>query len=300
MAKVKYYLWMTLPPLHLFRTFEVAARAASFSRASRELGLSQAAVSQQIRQLETWLGRRLFLREGRGVRLTPAGEEMQEAVAAGLGLIGRAAGRLRRSAATDLTIACIPSIALRWLIPNLSALQDLLPAAGIRLLYARPHQPFDPEDMDILITLGAPDSHGARSVPLFSRRNRPVASALLVERHPELRELPGLAAADLLHDDSTEGWAAWFARAGVAQPGALRGPVFQDFHLLSTAVLAGQGVALCPVEVFRQEIARGELVVLSGIETDGDQTYLMTHDSAAPPAVRAFADWFSGLCRPPG
>jgi DNA-binding transcriptional LysR family regulator len=291
---------VTLPPLHLFRTFEVAARAASFSMASRELGMSQAAVSQQIRQLETWLGRRLFLREGRGVRLGPAGEELQEAVAAGLGLIGRAAGRLRRSASADLTIACLPSIALRWLIPNLASFQALYPSAGVRLLYARAHQPFDPEDVDILITLGAPDPHGARSVPLFSRRNRPVASALLVEHHPELLELSGLTAANLLHDDSTKGWAAWFARAGVARPGPLRGPVFQDFHLLSTAVLAGQGVALCPVEVFRQEIARGELVVLSGIETDEDQTYLMTHDIAAPPAVLAFADWFAGVCRMPG
>lgn len=291
---------MDLPPLHLLRTFEASARRSSFTGASQELGISQAAVSQQIRQLESWLGRRIFRREGRGVRLSPAGAELFQAVASGFGLIAAAGQRLRSPPGSmTLTVGCIPSVALRWLIPNLADFQRIEPAAEVRVVYATAGQAFDPDDLDILVTLAEAGPPGTRTQPLFSRRNRPVASALLVDRDPGLLHPGGLAEAPLLHDASTAGWADWFGRAGLIRLTPPRGPVFQDFHLLATAALAGQGVALCPVEVFRQEIARGELIVLSEVETDADQSYVMISDGAARPLADSFARWFADICRPP-
>ena len=68
--------------------------------------------------------------------------------------------------------------------------------------------------------------------------------------------------------------------------------MFEDFNLLATAVIAGHGVALCPVEVFREELARGDLVGLSDIETDADKDYFVIIKSPAPAAARLFTDWF--------
>ena len=70
------------------------------------------------------------------------------------------------------------------------------------------------------------------------------------------------------------------------------GPVFADFNILATAVIAGHGVALCPVEVFRDELKRGDLIVLSEVATNRDKGYFLTMLAHASPAAFKFADWF--------
>ncbi|MGO6908119.1 LysR substrate-binding domain-containing protein, partial [Rhizobium ruizarguesonis] len=105
-----------------------------------------------------------------------------------------------------------------------------------------------------------------------------------------------LAGADLLHDESVDGWKEWFRKAGQKAPEPLRGPIFQDFNMLATAVIAGHGVALCPIEVFRREIERGDLLVLSNIATAENQGYYVISNSWAKKPVRRFIDWFMTEC----
>ncbi|MNL61325.1 DNA-binding transcriptional activator GcvA [compost metagenome] len=76
-----------------------------------------------------------------------------------------------------------------------------------------------------------------------------------------------------------------------------RGPVFQDFNLLATAVIAGHGVALCPVEVFRREIEHGDLIVLSPIATLEDESYYLITKNLRSKPVAAFSTWFSSVVR---
>ena len=70
------------------------------------------------------------------------------------------------------------------------------------------------------------------------------------------------------------------------------GPVFADFNILATAVIAGHGVALCPIEVFREELRRGDLVVLSETSTDDDKGYFLTMSAQPSAAAVTFAAWF--------
>jgi DNA-binding transcriptional LysR family regulator len=105
------------------------------------------------------------------------------------------------------------------------------------------------------------------------------------------------AAADLLHDESMDGWKEWFRQAVVKAPDPIRGPIFQDFNMLATAVIAGHGVALCPVEVFRREIDRGDLVVLSDVATAESQGYYVISNSSTKKPVRRFIEWFTKECR---
>ncbi|MDX1017351.1 LysR family transcriptional regulator [Sinorhizobium medicae] len=287
-----------LPPLGPLRAFEAAARLASFSRAADELHVTHAAVSHQIRQLEEWFGRPLFLRQKRGVRLAPEAERLAEALSASLDRIAAEAEALRLRTKSEIIVACIPSIATRWLIPALSDFLATHADIMVKVVYAAAAQRLRETGCDVLVTLGADTSDGVLCRRLFSRANKPVASPRYLEGKGNLTNAEQIARADLLHDETMTHWEQWFAEAGL-QPGrAPRGPVFQDFNLLATAAIAGHGVALCPVEVCRREITNGDLVVLSDISVLDEESYFLISRAARHKAVAAFCDWFQQVVDP--
>ncbi|PBB22317.1 LysR family transcriptional regulator [Mesorhizobium sp. WSM4307] len=288
---------MQLPPLGTLKAFEAAARLESLTNASREMNVTHSAVSQQVRQLEEWLGRPLFRRAGRGIVLTPAGAEFYEAVSTALRMVSASSRRLKRNAGrSTLSVGCIPSIATRWLVPSVQDFLRKHPEIDMRVEYAHAQEAFDPDKHDVLITLSRADSEGYRSIRLFSRMNKPVASAHYVKQKPQVLQSNGLVGADLLHDESLDGWTQWFEKAGMKRVKPLRGPIYQDFNLLTGAIMAGHGVALCPIQVFRREIAQGDLVVLSEIATLEDQGYYLLRGHDADPAVDEFTGWFRQVC----
>ncbi|MDX8465638.1 LysR substrate-binding domain-containing protein [Mesorhizobium sp. VK23B] len=280
-------------PLNAIRAFEAAARHLSFSAAGEELHVTHPAISHQIRRLEEWLGVLLFHRDARKVRLTDAGLALQASATAALSDLAAACRRIRRNAvATSLSVGCIPSIASRWLVPRLSDFTARHPEIAIRVAYAKAEDRLEDDDNDILITLGADPSPGAASLRLFSRISRPACSPHYLARKGLLGTPADIAAADLLHDETRQGWREWFSQAGMAGADIGNGPVFADFNILATAVIAGHGVALCPIEVFREELRRGDLVVVSDIATDRDKGYYLTMAGQPSAAEITFADWF--------
>jgi DNA-binding transcriptional LysR family regulator len=118
-------------PLHWLRAFEAAARLGSLTAAAREAGLTQAAVSQQIKALESRLGVSLLLRRPRGVELTGAGAELYADVSRGLSFLDGALGRFSSPVRTVLRISCNASLAIRWLQPRLAGFREANP--GVRL-----------------------------------------------------------------------------------------------------------------------------------------------------------------------
>ncbi|PDT51985.1 MULTISPECIES: LysR substrate-binding domain-containing protein [Sinorhizobium] len=284
-----------LPPLGALRVFEAAARLASFSRAADELHVTHAAVSHQMRQLEEWFGRPLFLREKRGVRLATEAERLAEALSASFERIAAEAEALKLRTKSGITVACIPSIATRWLIPALGGFLAAHPDITVKVIYATAAQRLRETGCDVLITLGADTSDSVTCERLFSRVNRPVASPRYLERRGGLDNAQQIAAAHLLHDETTAHWQQWFARAGITPPGPTKGPVFQDFNLLATAAIAGHGVALCPVEVCRREIANGDLIVLSETSILEEESYFLICRTARQKAASIFCAWFKGV-----
>src|SRR3954451_13448174 len=117
-----------LPGLTTLRTFEAAGRLLSFTRAANELGVTPAAVSHQIREMEEQLGTRLFARTSRSMRLTDAGKLLHDAVREALDTISRAVSRLKKSdGKPQLKVTTPPSIAAKWLVPRLDRFLDLVP-----------------------------------------------------------------------------------------------------------------------------------------------------------------------------
>jgi LysR family glycine cleavage system transcriptional activator len=101
-----------------------------------------------------------------------------------------------------------------------------------------------------------------------------------------------------LHDEVTSAWEDWFRKAGFHPNRLIHGPVYQDFNLLATAVIAGHGVALCPIEVFRRELSQGDLVILSNFSTLSDQGYFLICDKNTNRTTKAFVKWFVEACSP--
>ena len=284
---------MNLPPLHALRAFEAAARCGSFSRAGDELHVTHSAISHQIKLLEEWFNRQLFVRGKRRVTLTRAGEELRLVVSDCLMRIDVISSSLKRDDQQSvISVGCIPSVASRWLIPLLNRFSEEHQGISVQVLYARAEERLSESGYDVLITLGEDPAPEVECIKLFSRVNHPVCSPHYLAKHGDIDSSADIATADLLHDETRNAWHVWFERAGVAEPDIMKGPVFQDFNLLATAVIAGHGVALCPVEIFDDEIKRGDLIVLSEIATEENEGYFVITDKSITRPVRTFCQWF--------
>ena len=287
---------MKLPPLNTLQAFEASARLGNLSRAGDELHVTHAAISAQIRRLETWFGHQLFTRSGRGVSLNEVGQQLYDTVESALVEIATTSERLRRTQDRKaVTVACLPSIATRWLVPLLPDFIQQHPDIAIKIAYAVALERFDAEHYDVLVTHLPMASERLANVRLFSRMNKPVASPFYIAKHKQLLEgcFDGCL---LLHDEVTTAWDDWFAKAQCSPRALKSGPVYQDFNMLATAVIAGHGVALCPIEVFRREIAAGDLLVLSDTATLEDHGYYIVSARAPKGAVVTFTRWFVTAC----
>ena len=145
-----------LPPLEPLIAFEAAARHSSFTAAARELHLSQAAVSQQIRNLEQSLGAQLFIRAHRRVHLSARGRKFQQTVSAVLRQLADATAELRAPVAKPrLTIAADQSIAGIWLVPRLPLFQQMFPLTSVRLVISDDQRDCQADEIMVSIMHGS-------------------------------------------------------------------------------------------------------------------------------------------------
>ena len=275
-------------PLTALRAFEAVVRHGGFGRAAEALCVTQSAVSHQVRALEDWLGADLFDRAGNRNRLLPHGAALAAAVGRALAEIDGACVQARRAGGPPrLTVAVIPSVAVCWLIPRLSAFRARAPEVELRVVYAMPGRVADLREVDVAIVYhrDAPEVPGMAAEPFLPGDSAPVASPAFAAGR-RLDTAAGIVAAGVLHDTDGEGWAAWLAAegGGLAVPS---GPVFEDFNLLRAAALAGQGVALCPLAIIGDDLATGRLVQLSARTVLGERGYHLLRRSDAGPGPAA-------------
>jgi LysR family glycine cleavage system transcriptional activator len=280
---------MTNLPLASLRAFEAAARHESFVKAAAELNLTAAGVSQHVRTVENWLNVPLFVRQTRGVALTAAGREFGASVTHGLGHIEIAAQQLRLEIySRPISIACIASMATRWLIPLLPRFRAAHPDIRINIVYALEAKTPEAAGVDLLIRHGPRPSPSA--IELLSAETRPTCSAEFRAHHGKLETPRDLASAELLHDETIDAWARWFTIAGLHDtPRA--GPIFADFNLMIGSVISGQGIGLCPTALIADELAQGSLVTLFDSASDTDKAYWLIEAKSLSREVVMFRDW---------
>jgi DNA-binding transcriptional LysR family regulator len=145
-----------LPPLNALRAFEAVARLKGVTRAASELSVTHGAVSRQLRLLEEALGKPLFTRQGRGLVLSAAGEQLHETTSEAFGALREAWSGLRQARTPDaFVLGCPGSLLARWVIPRLDRLRHDLPALQLHLSAQEEPLSADLADMDGFLRLAA-------------------------------------------------------------------------------------------------------------------------------------------------
>ncbi|WP_439886933.1 LysR family transcriptional regulator [Pseudomonas sp. MBLB4123] len=253
-----------LPPLNALRAFEAAARLTSVSQAADELHVTHGAVSRQIRALEEHLGLALFVKEGRGLKLTDAGLRLRDASGEAFARLRGVCAELQQGQAeAPFVLACPGSLLARWFIPRLDRLNRELPE--LRLQLSASEGELDPRRPGVDATLlfaEPPWPADMRVFELAAERIGPVLSPRY-QHYERLRGAPAAAllGEPLLHTTSRpQAWPSWAASSGL-DPAALQpGQGFEHLYYLLEAAAAGLGVAIAPQQLVADDLAGGRLV----------------------------------------
>jgi LysR family transcriptional regulator, glycine cleavage system transcriptional activator len=290
------------PGLRTLRAFDAAARNLSFTRAAEEIGVTPAAVSNQIAELENQLGLTLFIRTSRSMRLTREGEILSVASAESLETLAKALHRLKRlENRNQIRVTSTPSVAAKWLVPRLDNFLEAFPSADVRIDVSNTLVDFDRDDVDVAIRFGAGKYPGLRADLLFNDTLSPVCSPSIITKDKPLQVPKDLLRHTLIHLEwQAQGspwpnWRMWMQAAGIKDFDEKRGLHFGQTSLTIQAAIDGQGVALGDSNLVADDLAAGRLVKpfdLSLKAPDSFSYFLITRlDTKDAPMVNAFRDW---------
>jgi LysR family transcriptional regulator, glycine cleavage system transcriptional activator len=282
-----------IPPLPSVRVFEAAARHENFTAAAAELGMTQAAVSYQMRLLEERLGVPLFVRDKRRVKLSEAGRRIAPLVTSAFDGLSDAFGQVVDFDAGMLKISTTQTFATNWLAPRLGLFQIEQPELAVRLHTQTALVDFARDDIDLAIRSGIGTWPGLKQHFLFRLHVTPMCSRDFAARHglakpADLLTAPRLSPAD-------EWWRLWFEAAGVAPPGAAssRGIRLDSQAAEGNAAMAGHGIGMLSPLMWRNELAAGRLVQPFTLHVNEGPSYWLVYPEHRrhQPKLRAFRDW---------
>lgn len=270
-----------LPPLEWIRVFEAAARLGSFTAAANELGLTQAAVSQRIKNLEIRLGAQLFSRQARGIALSAQGESWLPHVQAALTQLLNSTANLFEQPRRKITIAASGSVIELWIIRRLDEISHQLPHVQLSLETIQHLPDYERLETDFEIRFGTGHWPEREAKRLFIEELAPVASPhLLGDPSKNWRDLPHIATSG-----PRAGWQDWSNEMAEPPPSApmLR---FDTFAQSLRAAEAGAGVLLASLTLSAEAINLGKLQRLTKQTLQMEEGYWLTWPRSRP----AFAE----------
>jgi DNA-binding transcriptional LysR family regulator len=292
-----------LPSLDFLRGFEAAGRLLSFTRAAKEIFVTQSALSRQVQALEAALGVPLFVRRHRSLALTPAGTAFHREVTAALNALATAAesaGGVAR--APGLTVSTTVSFASLWVIPRLASFRARHPDVEVYVSADDRLIDLGRGEVDLAVRYMADASAPEGAVRLFGERMMPVVSPKLVRRGGTPLAVPGdLARHVLLHLDDPEGhtpwleWSVWLASNGMPgqkPAGSLR---FKLYDQVIQAAVGGQGVALGRIPLIAEYLRDGRLMAPFAKRYDSPRGYyaVVAPHAADRADVGGFVSWLA-------
>lgn len=282
-----------IPSTSMLMAFEATARKGSFTAASKELNLTQGAVSRQVGALEAQLNVMLFRRVRKMIILTEAGKVYAQEIGASLKSIRNASlNAMGDQQGGILNLAILPTFAMRWLMPRFPDFLKCNP--NITVNFSSKLSPFDfnNENLHAAIHFGQPDWPDTESCFLMGEEAIPVAApSLLPEKFSgspkDIARLPRLNL-----ETRPRAWVDWFEQNNIPPPTG-EGMIFEQFALVTQAAIAGLGAAILPKFLIETELERGELVPLIDLPLKGDDGYYLVmppHRASYAPIV-ALKDW---------
>lgn len=283
--------WRSLPSLNALRAFAAVAESNSLSAAGRDLNVTHAAVSQQVRALEDFLGLQLVVREGRGVALTPEGERLYEGLRSGFDTIRETVDELLQDdVVRPLNITMTPSFAISWLMPRINDFRLNHPDIELMLNPTAEVVELRPGGVDLAIRFGHGDWPGMDS-ELFIETNFAVvgASCLIGDRKVENPE--DLLDFPWLQEYGTNELTIWMERQGVVPRGKLNITHLPGYMVLE-GVRRGDGISATAKTFLEADIASGNMKVLfeEGVYP-GTGYHLVTRPGVKRPPLKALLGW---------
>src|SRR5712671_6424845 len=282
-----------LPPLNALKAFEAAARSESLTRAAEELGVTQGAVSQQVKALEATLGIKLFVRERQRLVITEAGREYLAVVRDALDRIAVGTERLvQRQTSGVLTVSTSPDFAAKWLVHRLGRFAEAHPDIDLRISATMHHVDFAREEVDLAVRHGDGNWAGLDVVRMCSEQLFAVCSPKLLSARHRLSKPSDVLKFPLLHLDDRKDWARWLEAAGVKAE-LSHGPVLNRASMVIDAAVDGQGIALARTTLAAWDLINGRLVRPFTEALRLSKTYWIICPKATStlPKITTFREW---------
>lgn len=282
--------WREMPPLAALRAFEAAARRGSLTAAAAELNVSHAAVSQQVRGLEALLDVQLFVKEGRGLILTPEGRDLSRAVSDGFGQIAAGLHDLRAgSEDAPLALTVTPTFAENWLMPRMGMFWSAHPGRNVSIMPSMDVVDLRRDGFDMGIRYGRGGWAGLDEEFLVPADFVVVAahSILTPELECSLEELQSLPwVLDAVHREPRR----WAMEAGFDLD-AVTLRELPTTNMVMQAVRTGGGVSILSRTMIAEDLRHNRLCVLAEFPHDDLGYYMITPKGQVSEKARVFARW---------
>lgn len=286
-------------PAALF-AFEAAARHLSFTRAAAELNVTQPAVSQAVKRIESALGMQLFQREHRALALTEAGERFYDDVSYGLIHIRRSVERLTAQRQDrHVTLSVTTAFANYWMVPRLGAFRENNPDVDLRVQTTNKDVDIASESISLAVRLGDGQWQGYQTLPLASEEIFAVCSPSYLTQRSKPEAPADLLSHSLIHLEEPfrprATWSDWFAQNSIFYTDAGEGLRLNDYALVIQAAIAGEGIAFGWRHIVELLIEQGVLVKALEESFRSDQRFFVVWPEAialSPEATRV-RDWLA-------
>jgi DNA-binding transcriptional LysR family regulator len=295
--KVKGYRRL-IPSMTALMEFEAVARLSSFTLAAQELGVSQAAVSKQVKYLEETLGTRLFHRLHRAIKLTSEGYVLYSVVSESMQRMASVFDKISEGIPEqELVLACTAAFSQLRILPRLAALRLLQPTLHLRLMTHLINPEVSRQDVDIAIRFGNGKWEDGTAIFLFDEEVFPVCSPSWLGTHCAPMSVDDFLHIDLIDSDTTlEGWmtwSSWFKELGESRPKMSYSLRCSSYNDTVQAALKGYGIALGWNRLLGPMLLSGELVRITPYAVRPKDAYYLIVPSGreVTPLVQDLVAW---------
>ena len=284
-------------PLNALRTFEAVASRLSFAKGAEALNVTPAAVSSQIRALEERLNQPLFIRHGRQISLTDAGQKLLPGVQRGLAELRQAVEVVSQDRSEGvLNVTMMPSILQKWLMPRLAQFYNAKPLIDVRINVDNELVDFDQSDMHAAVRLGPGNWAGLSAVKLMDDWILPVCSKKFLKKNGPFDSVEKLQEKGFLFAPSKV-WDPWFRKYGESKRDS-RWSLLNDSLSILMAAEQSEGVALTRWSLVARDIKAGRLIrpLDAVVKADWSHYFVAPPQYFDLPKVADFRDWLISQC----
>jgi LysR family glycine cleavage system transcriptional activator len=289
-----------LPPLNSLRAFDAVARNGGFSKAASELRVSPSAVSQQISNLEDWMGVRLLVRSSNKTKLNQNGHKFAKQIKQTLDKLENDVSKIcDLGNDAEIRLSILPSLASRWLIHRLPQFRALHPSYRVMVEASFDKADFNQRELTLAIRSGKGSYAGCHATKLLDEYVAPVCSPDYWKKHAVALKDIGTQALLADHTFGTENtnldWRTWLNRENIHPTGTLEpSQLFTDSNLTIQAAVNGEGIMLGRSVLISDEIAQGTLIEPFSNRQISDWPYFMVYpEKHHPPqvALKLIVNW---------